>query len=232
MKNKQIAIVMITLLLLAFTAYGQQTLPQELTVATIVPLEPKKEGVIRIGVVTIKTQIKQDSAGQDIAELIRTRWYSFLNGPTINLIPLDARIPSQINIEAGQKECDYILYSTVSQKSKGSLFGGFLKVAVPILTSAVPDGNGGGATTSIVQSMRQSVQEGAKNAAKNLANESVSKIKARDEVTLEFNFVKVNATSSTVTNSLKTKAKTDGEDIFSPLIEKAAEQIAEAAIKG
>ncbi len=232
MKNKRIAIAMITLLVLAFTAFGQQILPQGTTGTTIVPLEPKKEGVIRIGVVTIKAQVKQDGAGQDMAELIRTRWYSFLDGPTINLIPIEARIPTQINIEARQKECDFVLYSAVSQKSKGSLFGGFLKVAVPVLTSAAPAGIPGTTTTSIAQSMRQSIEDGAKNAAKNLANESASKIKARDEMTLEFNFVKVNATSSTVTNSLKAKAKTDGEDIFSPLIEKAAEQIAEAAIKG
>ncbi len=231
---KRTIITTITILIAAFAAFGQESQPQPAAPQTVPvgQFEAKKEGVIRIGVVTIKTQIKQDVGGQDMAEVIRTRWYSYLSGPTIELIPIAARIPSQVNIEAGQKQCDYILYSAVTQKTKSSLFSVFIKTAVPVLASAVPVGVGNTAAASAAQSMRESVQEGAKNAAKNLANESASKIKAHDEVTLEFSFVKVNAEGAPVIIRLKATAKNDGDDIFSPLIEKAAEQIAETTFKG
>jgi len=212
----------------------QQQVPGLTPTTTGMILEPKKEGSIRIGVVAIKTQLKQDATGQDMAEVIRTRWYSFLGGPTTEIIPLDARIPVQANLEAAKKECDYILYSAVSQKAKGSFLGGFIKVAVPVLANAVPVGvpGGSGMAQSTGQTISNSVQEGAKDAAKNMATSAASKIKASDQVTLDYVFVKVNSTESPLTKSLKAKAKADGEDIISPLIEQAATQILGVAIKG
>lgn len=235
MNIKRIGIALLAGLLLAFTANAQDAtpppaLPALPPVAPTAQLEPKKEGSIRIGVVTIKTTIKQDKTGQEMAEVIRNRWYSFLSGPTIELIPIDARIPQQINIEAGQKDCDFVLYSAVGQKTKGSLFGGFIKVAVPVLANAVPVGVGGTVATSTSQSIRNSVQEGAKDAAKNMANQAASKISAKDQVTLDYIFVKVNSSSPLLVKTLKGKAKADGEDIISPLIEQAAGQIVEAAM--
>jgi len=242
MNIKRIIIAIITGLLIAAATFGQDIKPDASPTPETTPtpqpaaagqLEPKPEGIIRIGVVTIKTKLPQDTTGQDMAEVIRTRWYSFLDGPTIELIPMEARIPIQINIEAKQKECDYVLYSTVTQKTKGSFFGKFIKVAVPVLTSSIPVGVGGTTTgNSVFQSIKQSVKEGAKEAGKNMANEAASKIKAKDQVTLEFSLVKVDAAAPTVASLLKAKAVTDGEDIISPLIEKAAGQILESAMNG
>jgi hypothetical protein len=241
MKSKRIILAIITGLLMSLAAFGQEIQPEaspspdptptpEVT-AVVTGLEPKQEGIIRIGVVTIKTKFQQETASQDMAEVIRTRWYSYLDGPTIELIPMEARIPLQINIEANKKECDYVLYSTVSQKTKGSFFGKFVKVAVPVLTSSIPVGVGGTTGNSIFQSIKQSVKEGAKEAAKNMANEAATKIKAKDQVTLDFSLVKVNASAPAMAKSLKVKAAADGEDIISPLIEQAAGQILEVAMK-
>ncbi|MFZ1699291.1 MAG: hypothetical protein WBO10_17005 [Pyrinomonadaceae bacterium] len=222
-------------LLISVTTFGQEIQPQvqPSPVSSIAgQLEPKQEGVIRIGITTVKTKLRQDAMGQDMAEVTRTRWFSFLAGPTIELIPLNARIPIQINIEARQKDCDLILYSTVSQKTKGSLFGSLVRVVVPILTSAVPAGVGGTTANSIGQSIRNSVQDGAKDAAKNMANQAAANIKANDHVILEFALVTVGPTASPLlSRSLKTKASVDGEDIFSGLIEEAAAAILETAMK-
>ena len=210
MKYTKFIFVIIASLLLGLTAFGQETqTTQSPETTNNVQIEPKKEGIIRIGVVKAKTQVKQDGSGQDTSEVVRTVWYSFLGGPTVELIPIEARIPLQINVEAEQKGCDYILYSSVSQKSKGSLFGSFIKIAVPILANSIPMGVGGVGGGSIGDSIKQSVKDGATDAAKNMANEAAAKIRAKDQVTLEFNFVKVGEANSVVTKSLKAKAKSD-----------------------
>ena len=239
MKKKQLAIAILTGLILAFNAFAQDDLtqPQPSPEATSVPspditvvpqVEPKKDGTIRIGVVTIKAQLKQNGMDQDVSDVIRTRWYSFLNGPSVEVVPIDSRVPAQANIEAEQKQCDYVLYSAVSQKAKSSIFGSLINVAIPVLTSAIPANEGSIATNSI----KNTIQDGAKDAAKNMANQAASRISAQDQITLEYKFAKVNMSAPLVAKALKAKAKADGEDVFSTLIEQAAGQILEVALKG
>jgi hypothetical protein len=235
---KRISIAIITGLMLVMAAYGQEDSqpsaapsPDEAANSGS-QIEPKKEGAIRIGIVTIKAQLKQDGVDQDVSEAIRTRWYSFLNGPSVEVVPIESRVPAQVNIEAEQKQCDYVLYSAVSQKAKTSLFGSLLGVAVPVLTSAIPAGGGGTAVSGATNSIKNTVQAGAKDAAQNMANQAAATIQAKDQVTLDYKFVKVKAPAPLVSKSLKAKAKTDGEDVFSTLIEQASGQILEAALKG
>ena len=64
-----------------------------------------------------------------------------------------------------------------------------------------------------------------------MANQAAATIQAKDQVTLDYKFVKVKAPAPLVAKSLKAKAKTDGEDVFSTLIEQAAGQILEVALK-
>ena len=168
---KKTIIAIITGLILVMAAFGQDDAqpspapsPDDVT-NTGNQVEPKKEGTIRIGIVTIKAQLKQDGVEQDVSEIIRTRWYSFLNGPAVEVVPIESRVPAQVNIEAEQKQCDYVLYSAVSQKAKASLFGSLLGVAVPVLTSAIPAGGGGTAVSGATNSIKNTVQAGAKDAA-------------------------------------------------------------------
>lgn len=225
MRQIKFITVIIFSLLLSFTAFGQDVQPTPMPSPTTATIEPKAEGTIRIGVVTVKTQLKQDASGGEASEVFRTRWYSFLDGPTVELIPIEARVPMQINLEAEQKGCDYILYSKITQKMKTGLFSKIVKIAVPVLANSIPVGTGGMGGGSISESIKTSIKEGAKDAAKTMANEAAGKITAKDQVTLEFSLIKVNEKNPVLAKSLKAKAKSDGEDIFSPLIEQASEMI-------
>jgi hypothetical protein len=53
----------------------------------------------------------------------------------------------------------------------------------------------------------------------------VSSIKAKDEVTLEYRLDSVQTSKTVVSNSAKVKAKSDGEDILTPLVETSAQTI-------
>jgi hypothetical protein len=214
--------VIIFSLLLSLAAFGQEVQPSP--VPSPETVQPKAEGTIRIGVVTVKTQLRQDATGGESSEIFRSRWVSFLDGPTVELVPIEARVPMQINLEAEQKGCDYILYSKITQKMKTGFLSKVVKIAVPVLANSIPVGTGA-MSGSISDSIKNSIKEGGKDAAKNMANEAAGKITAKDQVTLEFSLIKVNEKNPTLAKSLKAKAKSDGEDIFSPLLEQASEMI-------
>jgi len=64
-----------------------------------------------------------------------------------------------------------------------------------------------------------------------MASKAAANIGAKDQVTLDYRFVKVNSPTPLVAKALKAKAKNDCEDVFTNLIEQAAGQILEASLK-
>jgi len=241
MKNTKIIIAILTLILLAATAFGQEeptpTPTPEDTPTTDVTTqnsdatqtEPKKEGIIRIGLVKSKTQLgANNSAGEDVGETVRQLFASLLVGPTVETVPIEARSPAQINVEAEQKGCDFVLYSSLSKKTKTSIFGNLIKVVVPVLTNQIPKSGNADPNNSDVNTTQQTVTQAGTDIANNLI---AAKTVAKGVITLDFNLVGVNGTTPTLKNSLKAKARSDGEDILSPLIEQAAGEVLQAAMK-
>ena len=234
MNKKQAAIAVLTTLMLAFITFGQEgTVVQPPTEGysesggdtnTNTQLEQKREGVIRIGVVTVKAQLKQYTLNNDFSDAVRAGWYSFLNGPLVEVVFIDSRLPIQANVEAQQQGCDYLLYSTITQKGSSHLMGTLIGAAVPIAASAIPMGAG----ASVV---RNNVQYGATNVAREMASKAAANIAAKDTVTLEYRFTKVNAPAPVTAKALKAKAKNDCDDVFTGLIEQASTQILETALK-
>src|SRR5262245_16063065 len=53
-----------------------------------------------------RAQLGQGSSGDDVGEPVRQTLISYLNGPTADLIQLQARIPMQIEVEAQQAGCE------------------------------------------------------------------------------------------------------------------------------
>jgi len=96
------------------------------------PAPPPKS---KICLVLPKAQLGQGTSGADVAEPVRATLTAYLGGPATELIPLTARIPIQIDAEAQVLACDYVLYSSVSQK-KGGGFSKMLGAAAPIATMA------------------------------------------------------------------------------------------------
>ena len=182
--------------------------------ATNAALGPKKPGMIRVGVVTAKTQMGQGSTGYNPGEAIRNSIINFLSSPAIEVTPLASHLPAQIEAEAKQKECDFILYSTVTQKQGGGGFGSFMRKAAPVAAVA-----GVAATPSSTAGV---LAESVATTAVYTAADVASSVKAKDEITFEYKLFPTGSATPRLANTAKAKAKTDGEDVLSPLIEQAA----------
>ena len=180
----------------------------------------KKAGVVRIGMSTVKTGSVGDGVNaQDLAAAIKNTLAEYLKTPKIEIVDIQAKLPSAIDAEAKEKECDYIIYANVSHKKGGGGFGMFSKIA-PIVGGVVPST---GATSTVAGAVAtQSVYTAASMSGN---------IKSKDEISLD---VKVNAPGNSapvVSKQVKAKAKSDGEDIISPMIEQIAQAIVDAVAK-
>jgi hypothetical protein len=177
---------------------------------------PKKAGVIRIGLVMPKVQMSSGDTAQ-AAEALRGNFASYLKGPTVEVIPLSARLASQATEEARQSECDYVLYLSMSVKKGGggSMFGRAIGNIAGSAAGHIPVG--GSATTAAARSAAIS---GVYTTAV-----IVSSIKVKDELSLEYKLDSVETSKTLLSNSAKAKAKSDGEDILTPLVESSAQTI-------
>jgi hypothetical protein len=182
---------------------------------------PKKEGAVRICQMMPKAQVTTGSAAQ-AAEAVRNAFAGFLTGPRLEIASLNARLPSQAMEEARQSECDYVLYASITQKKRsgGGMFSRAVGNVVGAAAGNIPVNTPGEAAA------RGAVITGVYTTA-NIA----SNIKAKDEITLEYKLEAVGGAQPALSKTEKAKAKSDGEDVVTPLIERAAEAIVAAALK-
>ncbi|HJR09578.1 MAG TPA: hypothetical protein VJ842_20120 [Pyrinomonadaceae bacterium] len=174
------------------------------------PVSTKRAGVVRVGVPMTMTGLTGDNVNADaLAEAVRRALMSKLSNATVEVVTLDAQQPQQAESEAKAKECDFILYSTVAHKKGGGGggFGGFLKKSAAIASEAVaPTANSGG------------------------SGGAASSLKAKDELTLEYKLQR--GSERLLANTIKAKAKSDGEDLISQLATQAADAVRAAAATG
>jgi CheY-like chemotaxis protein len=182
----------------------------------------KKAGAVRIGIVTPKAQMTGSDAAR-AAEALRNTFAKYLNGPTIEVVALTARMPSQALEEAKGSGCDYVLHTSLTHKKGGGGGGMFGKALGNIAGAAVghiPINTAGDAAA------RSAAITGIYTTA-NIAGS----VKAKDELTLDYKLEATDAAKPGVAKVEKAKAKSDGEDVLTPLIEKAAESIVAATKK-
>jgi hypothetical protein len=174
------------------------------------PVTPKKSGVIRIGIPPTETLAAGERLNPvTLGEATRKAMIDPLTRAGVDAVPLSARSPQQAELEAKQKECDFILYVSISHKrGGGGGLGGLLSKAAPIAEMMTA----GGAESP------GSKGEGAEGATPAAVSRSV---KSKDELTLVYKTQAIGSVS-TPPASLKTKAKSDGEDLLSPLAEQAS----------
>ncbi len=184
---------------------------------------PKKTGVMRLCLVTPRAQISAGDAAQ-AAEGVRNTFKSFFTGPTIETVLLTARLPSQAAEEAKQSGCEYVLYSSLTHKKGGGSSSLLGRALGDVANTAVWHIPGGSSTAGAVA--RSAAISGVYTAA-NVANS----IKAKDELTLEYKLEATDGARLLIAKIEKAKAKSDGEDVLTPLIEKAAEMVAAAMMK-
>jgi hypothetical protein len=179
----------------------------------------KRAGVVRIGLANVKTgAVGEGLNAQQLASAIQNTLGEYLKSPKIELVALEAKLTSAIDAEAKEKECDYVIYAQVSHKKGGGggMFGKMLgKVGGAVANQAYGSSNIAGAITS------GTIQTAA---------DVSGNVKSKDELTLD---VRVNSAggAQALAKQFKHKAKSDGEDIISPIIEQAAQAILDAVAK-
>ena len=184
---------------------------------------PKKPGVIRIGLILPTVQMSAGNPTQ-AAEAVRNEFASYLNGPTIEVVMLSARLPALALDEARQSQCDYVLSSALHVKKGGgggSLFGRAMGNIAGQAAGHIP--GGGSAATGAA---RSAAIGGVYTTAA-----IASSIKARDEVSLDYRLDAVQNSTTVVSAKNKSRANADGEDVVTALVTKTAESIVAAVRK-
>jgi hypothetical protein len=160
--------------------------------------------------------------GVDPLSAVRETFTSFLTGPSLAVTPLSARLQSQVREEARLAGCPYLLIPTIKHERKtggGAILG---KVA----SGAVQQGAWSvtGATSSTVGRV---VAGAAAGAATSAAYDYAANSRSKDELTLSYRLESPGG-GVLLEKSDKRKAKSDGEDLLTPLVQRAAEAIATA----
>jgi hypothetical protein len=190
------------------------------TAATATPaptVGPKKAGMIRIGIVTVKAGAVADNMNAgNLAGAVQTTLTDKLKAPNVEAVPIQATVLNQIEAEARQKDCDFLVYTTVTHKKGGG--GGFGSVFGSTAAQVAGNTIGYGSTTAAI----------AANAATSAA---IADVKAKDELTVDVRLEKPGAGYPAFSKQFKGKAKSAGEDIVTPATTQAAQALIEAATK-
>jgi hypothetical protein len=209
---------------LTLPASATSTMHQQAMAASTVPAvmptaaSDKKTGVIRVGIVMPKAQIGQ-AEGPAAGEPLRSTLMQYLASPSLEVVSILALLPQQEEAEATVKQCDYLVYSTFTQKkSAGGL--GFLKGAAGMasMASMIPMVGG------IASAAGAIAAAGAATAGSQAAMLS-SGITAKSQITMEYHVSAPGAATPVLSNTLSAKATGDGEDLITPLIEQEATAI-------
>ncbi|HEX8288166.1 MAG TPA: hypothetical protein VF556_09225 [Pyrinomonadaceae bacterium] len=196
-------------------------IPSKSQAETTSTVGAKQPGVVRIGVSVKTGAVGEGISPDDLSAAVQNTLGDYLKGTKIELVPLEAKLAGLIDNEAKTKECDFVLYANVShKKGGGGGFGGmFSSVIAPAVGSV-----GLGHTGSVAGNVAANVATHAIISAGTVA----ANVKSKDEITLD---VKLNQTNgaAVLTKQYKNKAKSNGQDIITPLIEQLAQAVVDSA---
>jgi hypothetical protein len=192
------------------------------TLAADVAAAQQEGTVTRICLAPASVEASSGNATSAV-DAARETFGAFLTGPSLKADPLKSRLESQAREEAKQAGCPWTLFTSlkvVSKKSGGSLLGQVAAGAVR--EGAYAAGQATGTTAGRVAG--SAVYSAANQAAWNYATTTRNK----DELTLGY---RLESAEGTVLLDKKEKrqAKADGEDLLTPLVQAASEQVVAAA---
>jgi hypothetical protein len=151
-------------------------------------------------------------ASNGVRELIA----SYLAGPTTKALALEAKLPSQAREEAKEKGCEPLLFVTVTRKTGGK--HGFLKALTQGAAASSWRLPAGGSAIS------QTASAGAAAGIQAASTMAVN-TKAKDEIHLEYRLESANGQVELGPKTETQTASTDGEDLLTPVVARAAEAI-------
>ena len=154
----------------------------------------------------------------EVATAVRELFTNFLNGPAIQIMPLDTRLVSQAPAEAKQKGCGHLLLTTLTRKRGGSgALGRIVGQAGATMAYHLP---GAGSVGS-------AVARSAAIASAQAVNDLATGTRAKDELKIEYRLSPASGGRDVIKlKEEKMKASVDGEDLLTPLVQKISEVIA------
>ncbi len=164
-----------------------------------------------------------DGSATDAAIAAQQAFVSFLSGPSLKVMPLEARLTAHGLEEARLKGCERVLIVSLTRKTGGgggSRLGRIVGQAGSTAAWHLPGGSAGAAAA------RTAAAAGSQ-AVQDLA----SGTRAKDEMRVEWKLVAGESGKQVGSGSEKAKAESDGEDLLTPLVYKIAEVIVELPAK-
>ena len=152
---------------------------------------------------------------EEAASGVRDLIAKYLTAPSLQVVPLESRLSSQAFAEAKEKGCEPILVTVLKRKSGGGGLTKALGQAAGASSWYLP---GGGTVGSAAA--RAIASAGLQTAASLAAS-----TKAKDEMTLEYRLQTAAGEIRFGPKSESQKASTDGEDLLTPIVMRAAEAI-------
>jgi hypothetical protein len=209
MKPSRLGLTLLAVALSATVAAGAPQKPSGSASTCVALTVPSVQGV--------------DGNATSFATAVRDLFASYLKGPSIRTLSLEARLPSQAALEARDQDCGQLLLVTVERKrAGGSSVGRILGQATGVAVTRTP--LGGGVTGAVAT--------GATWAGGEAIYRFASEIRAKDELELSYLLGAPNTVERAKPVTSKAKAKSDGEDLLTPLVEKASNGIVTAATAG
>lgn len=163
-------------------------------------------------------------ATSDGATAVRETLASYLTGPTLAVTPLNAKLSSQAREEAKQASCKYVVFTSMKLE-RGKSGGGFLGKMIGGAVESSAWELRGAARSTAGRVVANAAASAAAEAARGLANN----VKTKDELTFDYRLETLDG-AVVVKNGSKAKASSDGQDLLTPMVERAAEAIAGAAV--
>ena len=129
-----------------------------------------------------RQRAEQNLSAADLAAAIQNTLGEYLKDTKIELVALEAKLAAAIDAEAAEKQCDFILYATVSHKKGGSGFG-FGKMMGQVVGQTGIGHTGIGHTGSTAGNVAGQMATTAIVSAGNMS----ANVKSKDEITLDIN---------------------------------------------
>jgi len=177
----------------------------------------KREGVTRIGVISPFVDFQGSPDSQALAVQLLTVVISYLQAPTLEVIPLAARVPAAAALEARTAACDVVLTvnaTRTSAKAKGGVFGAARHLPIGMLP-------GVGAMAGSAGMIAAQAATVAASAAASLA----ASTQPKDTMTFEYTLSNVSSGAVVATNKRSAQAKQAGEDLITPMVSSMANTI-------
>lgn len=149
---------------------------------------------------------------------------SYLTGPTLSVVQLTSRLASQARVEARQANCSIVLFvaARLTQHTSGGMLGQIAGRAAQ--EGVVSEGLG-------AARIGNGVTAAAARVAARAAADIATTTKAHDDMELSYR-LELDTGAVLKEGKSKRRAKSDGEDLLTPLVEHAAEEIAAVVTSG